>query len=57
MFAVIEECASFPAGEHDDFVDTVTQALRRFREGGFITHPEDEVYDDDVPRRNAVYYG
>jgi len=43
---VIEECAAFPAGEHDDYVDTVTQALRRFREGGFITHPED--YEEDI---------
>lgn len=53
---VIEECAAFPVGENDDFVDTVTQALRRFREGGFITHPED--YDDqiDLPRRQQVYY-
>ncbi len=53
---VIEECAAFPAGENDDFVDTVTQALRRFREGGFIQHPED--YDDhvDLPARQAVYY-
>ena len=54
---VIEECAKFPAGEHDDFVDTVTQALRRFREGGFITHPEDEVYEYDGPGRSNVYYG
>jgi predicted phage terminase large subunit-like protein len=54
---VIEECASFPAGEHDDFVDTVTQALRRFREGGFITHPEDEVYEPEYIPRNTVYYG
>ena len=54
---VIEECAAFPAGENDDFVDTVTQALRRFREGGFIQHPED--YDDYVegPPRVANYYG
>ena len=54
---VIEECASFPAGEHDDFVDTVTQALRRFREGGFITHPEDEVYEPEYIPRNNAYYG
>ena len=53
---VIEECAAFPSGENDDFVDTCTQALRRFREGGFIQHPED--YDDyvDAPPRQAVYY-
>ena len=54
---VVEECAAFPAGENDDFVDTVTQALRRFREGGFIQHPED--YDDHVegPPRQTNYYG
>ena len=54
---VIEECASFPVGENDDFVDTVTQALRRFREGGFIQHPED--YNDyvDAPPRTNSYYG
>tara|TARA_Y100001938_G_scaffold136823_1_gene200246 strand:+ start:6747 stop:8207 length:1461 start_codon:yes stop_codon:yes gene_type:complete len=52
---VIEECAAFPAGEHDDYVDTVTQALRRFREGGFIQHPED--YEDE-PRGpvQRIYY-
>jgi len=53
---VIEECAAFPAGEHDDYVDTVTQALRRFREGGFIRHPED--WEDTTERapRERVYY-
>ena len=38
---VIEECASFPYGEHDDLVDSTTQAVMRFRQGGWITHPED----------------
>ena len=53
---VIEECAAFPGGEHDDYVDTVTQALRRFREGGFIAHPED--WQDDVDRYvpQRIYY-
>ena len=52
---VVEECGAFPAGEHDDYVDTVTQALRRFREGGFITHPED--YEDETPvNKERVYY-
>ena len=54
---VMEECASFPAGEHDDYVDTVTQALRRFREGGFITHPEDFRDETDLPPKQNVYYG
>ena len=52
---VIEECAAFPAGENDDYVDTVTQALRRFREGGFITHPEDYKEDEVVPRQRIYY--
>ncbi len=52
---VIEECASFPNGAHDDYVDTVIMALMRYRQGGFIRLPSD--YDDeaDVPRR-AEYY-
>ena len=52
---VIEECAAFPAGEHDDYVDTVTQALRRFREGGFIQHPEDYEEDEAVPVQRIYY--
>ena len=55
---VIEEVVAFPVGEHDDFVDTMTQALLRFRQGGFITLPSDEP---DEPRffksgRRAAYY-
>lgn len=53
---VIEECAAFPAGENDDYVDTVTQALRRFREGGFIRHPEDWEDTADRAPRQRVYY-
>ena len=52
---VVEECAAFPAGEHDDYVDTVTQALRRFREGGFVRHPEDYEEESSVPRRRIYY--
>ena len=43
---VVEEVAAFPVGEHDDYVDTMTQALLRFRQGGFISLPSDE--QDDV---------
>ena len=43
---VIEECASFPYGDHDDLVDTTTQAIMRFRQGGFLPHPED--YKEDA---------
>ena len=52
---VIEECAAFPAGEHDDYVDTVTQALRRFREGGLIAHPEDFSEDNATPKQRVYY--
>ncbi len=39
---LIEEVASFPFGTHDDMVDSTTQALLRFRQGGFISLPSDE---------------
>lgn len=52
---VIEECAAFPAGENDDYVDTVTQALRRFREGGFIQHPEDWADEPAAPAQRIYY--
>ena len=31
---VVDECAAFPAGANDDLVDSVTQALKWFREAG-----------------------
>ena len=43
---VIEELAEFPAGEHDDYVDSTSLALRRYREGGFIQSVQDEEEDD-----------
>jgi len=46
---VVEEVAAFPFGEHDDMVDAMTQALMRFRQGGFVGHPEDYP-DNDEPR-------
>jgi predicted phage terminase large subunit-like protein len=39
---VIEECNDFPSGTNDDLVDSTTQALMRFRQGGFIRLPNDE---------------
>ena len=55
---VIEEMASFPNSDHDDLVDSSTQALIRFRQGGFLRLPSDEP---DEPmyfksKRNAGYY-
>lgn len=45
---VSEECAEFPNGEHDDYVDTVVQAMRRFRDGMFLRTADDDDEDDDV---------
>jgi len=52
---VIEECAAFPHGDHDDLVDTMTQAVMRFRQGGLIKHPEDYVDEKQQPRRKVYY--
>ena len=52
---VIEECAAFPFGDHDDLVDSMTQAVMRFRQGGLIDHPED-YRDDEIPKTQKVYY-
>jgi predicted phage terminase large subunit-like protein len=54
---VVEELAAFPAGEHDDFVDTTTQALLRYRQGGFVSLETDEKDDLTLKyRRKAAYY-
>ena len=53
---VIEEFAAFPTGDHDDLVDSSTQALLRFRQGGFISIESDEPMDDLLPMRKADYY-
>ena len=53
---VIEECAAFPYGEYDDYVDSMTQAVMRYRQGNFV------LLDDDYeapPRdyKEYEYYG
>jgi len=55
---VIEEMASFPNSDHDDLVDSSTQALIRFRQGGFIQLPSDEPEEPQYfkSKRNAGYY-
>ena len=52
---MIEECASFPFGANDDLCDTMTQALMRFREGGFISLNND-YEDKEREIRQRVYY-
>lgn len=50
---LVEECAAFPNGDHDDMVDSTTMALMRFRQGNFISlntdEPETESSADVVP--------
>jgi predicted phage terminase large subunit-like protein len=53
---VVEECASFPFGEHDDYVDSTTQAIMRIRQGGMVRHPED-YKDEPIVKGEIKYYG
>lgn len=56
-YAVIDEIAEFPNGEHDEMVDCCSQALMRFRQGGLIRLNSD--FKDDEPRerrRKQAYY-
>jgi predicted phage terminase large subunit-like protein len=48
---VIDEVASFPAGDHDDYVDSTTLALMRFRKGGYVQTALDEPEDVQYFRR------
>ena len=52
----IEEFAAFPNAEHDDLVDSSTQALLRFRQGGFVPLYSDEEEEELEHNRKADYY-
>jgi len=52
---VMEEMASFPNGDHDDLVDSSSQALMQFRKGGFVSIDTDEE-DEPIYRRRVEYY-
>ena len=52
---MIEECASFPFGAHDDLCDTMTQALMRFREGGLVSLGSDYEDEDKAPVKRVYY--
>ena len=53
---MIEEVAAFPNGEHDDLVDSMTQALMRYRQGNFIQLPTDEVEEKVASTKIRAYY-
>jgi predicted phage terminase large subunit-like protein len=54
---LMDEVAAFPNGEHDDLVDSMTLALMRFRQGGYVRtqfdEPEPKRY---FKRRTRGYY-
>ena len=55
---MIEEVAAFPNGEYDDLVDSMTQALMRYRQGNFVNLPSDDWGDEEVKEtRIRAYYG
>ena len=55
---VVDEVAEFPAGSHDDYVDSVSMAMHRFRRGGYVStnldEPDEPVYFKS--NRNKGYY-
>jgi predicted phage terminase large subunit-like protein len=53
---MIEEVAAFPNGEYDDLVDSMTQALMRYRQGNFIQLPSDDWEDTETGQRIHAYY-
>jgi predicted phage terminase large subunit-like protein len=53
---VIEQMAAFPNAPHDDLVDSTTQALIRFRSGGFVRLDSDEPDEQLYFRRRKAYY-
>lgn len=54
--SLADEVAEFPAGAHDDLTDTVSQALHRFRQGGFVSTMLDEPEEETYNRRKREYY-
>ena len=53
---VMEEIAGFPYSDNDDLTDSTTQALIRFRKGGFVRLQTDEPDDPVYFRRKVGYY-
>jgi predicted phage terminase large subunit-like protein len=53
---LIEEVAAFPNGEYDDLVDSMTQALMRYRQGNFVQLPTDSWENEESSDRVRVYY-
>lgn len=56
---VVHQCAIFPAGEADDHVDAATQAVKRFRDIGFLEldtdHDRTASDGGEEPRPESAY--
>ena len=53
---VIEECAAFPFGDNDDYVDSTTQALMRYRQGYFVGLDDDFEDEEKIKTGEREYY-
>ena len=53
---VIEECAAFPFGDNDDYVDSTTQALMRYRQGYFVGLEDDYKDEEKIKVGGREYY-
>ena len=53
---LVEECAAFPNGSHDDQVDVTVMALMRFRQGNFIRLDDDDDDEKEIQSRVVEYY-
>ena len=53
---VIDECAAFPNGEHDDYCDSMSMALIRYRKGGFVRLDSDEEDEEPTYRPQVRQY-
>ena len=52
--AVIRECAQFPNGEYDDYVDTVTQAIIWLRKTYHLEFRDEDDEADEAPKRTPM---
>lgn len=51
---VIDECAVFPKGKHDDLVDSTTQAIKHLRDTGLLRTDEEEHFAEREVLMTAV---
>jgi hypothetical protein len=48
----------FPNGQYDDYVDSMTQAVLRFRQGGFVSTYSDAMDEPNFKlEKDYNYYG